>query len=261
MQSAVRRVEELEERASFTTDDGLAPKIRVVAVDSDDCFLDMLSNELSAQAFSVTTFPDAPSVIAAADALSAADLIVLDWGLSGRTGLDLMRQLKRLGVNIPTVVLTRRPLASYESLAFEHGAFDVVDKSRGISIVAQRLRIVACIKVPGGRRDKVFRLGRLTLKTPISRALWNDVDVELTVGEFKIVDQLARNVGHHVTYREIYDGLHHQGFVAGHGEMGYRANVRSAIKRIRRKFEALDPAFDRIQNYTAFGYIWALGQE
>ncbi|MEA2801060.1 MAG: two-component system, OmpR family, response regulator ChvI, partial [Rhodospirillaceae bacterium] len=36
----------------------------------------------------------------------------------------------------------------------------------------------------------------------------------------------------------------------------YRANVRSAIKRIRNKFRALDPAFDEIENYTGFGYCW-----
>ena len=77
------------------------------------------------------------------------------------------------------------------------------------------------------------------------------------MGEFKIVNLLAGNVGRHVTYREIYDALHHQGFAAGDSVNGYKTNVRSAIKRIRRKFEALDPTFERIQNYTAFGYIWA----
>ena len=60
-----------------------------------------------------------------------------------------------------------------------------------------------------------------------------------------------------MTYREIYDALHYRGFVAGCGEDGYKMNVRAAIKRIRRKFEALDPTFGRIQNYTSFGYLWA----
>jgi two-component system response regulator ChvI len=257
MRAAVHWVESLEKMSSFAANDEPAQRIRIVAVDGDDCFRDMLSNELSERAFSVTSFADSASVLASTDALSAADLIVLDWGLAGKTGLDLLRQLKRLGINIPTVVLAGRSLASYESLALEHGALDFIDKSRGMSILAHRLRIVARAKVPGEWRDKILRLGGLTLKTPISRAFWNDSDVELTVGEFKIVNLLAGNVGRHVTYREIYDALHHQGFVAADSINGYRTNVRSAIKRIRRKFEALDPTFDRIQNYTAFGYIWA----
>jgi hypothetical protein len=36
----------------------------------------------------------------------------------------------------------------------------------------------------------------------------------------------------------------------------YRANVRSAIKRIRNKFRELDSTFSEIENYTAFGYCW-----
>jgi len=60
-----------------------------------------------------------------------------------------------------------------------------------------------------------------------------------------------------VTYRAVYDRLHHEGFIAGEGAEGYRANVRSAIKRIRNKFRDFDPTFGEIENYnTAFGYCW-----
>ena len=58
------------------------------------------------------------------------------------------------------------------------------------------------------------------------------------------------------TYRAIYDRLTYEGFIAGVGNIGYRTNVRSAIKRIRNKFRACDPAFVEIENYTAFGYCW-----
>lgn len=257
MQPAVNTVESFGRVPSLLVNGEPAPQIRVVAVDSDDCFRDLLSNELSEQGFEVTTFSDPQSVLAAPDALSAADLIVLDWALSGDSGLDLLRQLRRQGVNLPIVFLTRRSLTSNESLALEHGAIDFIDKSRGISILVHRLRIVARIKVPESRRDKVLQVGELMLKPHISRAFWNDVDVELTVGEFKIINLLASNAGRHVTYREIYDALHYRGFVAGCGENGYKTNVRSAIKRIRRKFEECDPTFERIRNYTSFGYIWA----
>jgi len=82
------------------------------------------------------------------------------------------------------------------------------------------------------------------------------VDLGLTIGEYNIVHLLASNVGRYVTYRAIYDRLRYQGFVAGIGNDGYRANVRTAIKRIRNKFRDLDPTFDNIENYTGFGYCW-----
>ena len=81
-------------------------------------------------------------------------------------------------------------------------------------------------------------------------------DVDLTVGEFRIVHLLARNVGQYVGYRAIYDEVRHRGFISGNGENGYRTNVRSAVKRIRRKFEKHDPHFDEIHNFMAFGYVW-----
>jgi hypothetical protein len=82
------------------------------------------------------------------------------------------------------------------------------------------------------------------------------VDVGLTIGEYKIVHLLASNAGRYVTYRVIYDRLTYEGFIAGVGNTGYRTNVRSAIRRIRNKFRACDPAFSEIENHTAFGYCW-----
>ena len=231
--------------------------IRVVAVDKDDGFRNMLSDELCDQGFEVTAFGDNRSALAASEELSAADLIVLDWGDTGNSGLELMQQLRRQGITLPIVFLARRWLTSNETRALEEGAIDFIDKARGISIMVHRLRIVARIKVPESRRDKVVQVGNLLLKPHISRALWKGADVGLTVGEFKIINLLAGSQGGHVTYREIYDTLHYRGFVAGCGENGYKTNVRSAIKRIRRKFEAFDPTFERIQNYTSFGYLWA----
>jgi len=90
----------------------------------------------------------------------------------------------------------------------------------------------------------------------MSRAYWNDSDMSLTKGKYKIVHLLVSNVGRYVTYRAIYDRLHYEGFIAGSGDDGYRGNVRSAIKRIRNKFRDLDPDFAEIENYTACGYRW-----
>jgi two-component system response regulator ChvI len=258
MQPEVNAVESRESEAPIEIGREPTPEIRIIIVDGDDYFREMLSNELSEQGFAVTTFSGAQAVLAAPDTLSSADLVVLDWGLTGDSGLDLLRLLRREGVNLPIVFLTRRLIASNESLALEHGAIDFIDKSRGMSVLALRLRIAACVKVPESRRDKVLQVGKLMLKPYISRAFWDGVSIELTVGEFKIINLLASNAGRHVSYREIYDVLHYRGFVAGGGENGYKTNVRSAVKRIRRKLEKYDPTFDRIQNYTAFGYIWAV---
>jgi two-component system response regulator ChvI len=67
---------------------------------------------------------------------------------------------------------------------------------------------------------------------------------------------LAERAGQDVGYREIYDLVHGKNFIAGHGSEGYRANVRTFIKRIRKKLRDVDPGFDHIENYAGFGYRW-----
>ena len=97
---------------------------------------------------------------------------------------------------------------------------------------------------------------KLVLKPETRRALWNEGIVGLTLGEYKLVHLLVSNAGSFVTYRTAYDRLRFEGFIAGSGNDGFWANVRSAVKRIRTKFRACDPAFDEIENYTGFGYGW-----
>jgi two-component system response regulator ChvI len=85
--------------------------------------------------------------------------------------------------------------------------------------------------------------------------LWHDRPVDLTFGEFRVVALLALS-GRDITYREIYDALRGENFVAGDGPQGYRANVRALIKRIREKFQGADDGFAAIEAFPGFGYRW-----
>lgn len=228
----------------------------VLALDDDDNFREMLTNELAEHGFAVRAYADAASFLEALEVLDDADLILLDWSLPQGSGLDLLPQIRRRGVNVPVVFLTGRALIAHETQAFDRGAVDFIDKARGIPILVRRLRNVRHAKQEWPQAEKTLEVGPLTLKLQMSRGLWKGRDLELTLGEFKIVNLLASSAGRYVTYREIYDCLHYRGFHAGNGEEGYRTNVRSAIKRIRSKFRSTDPTFDSIVNYTAFGYIW-----
>ncbi len=67
-----------------------------------------------------------------------------------------------------------------------------------------------------------------------------------------LVDRNGRDVG----YRELYDLVRGGGFAAGAGPEGYRANVRTFIRRIRAKFRDIDDGFKEIENFPGFGYRW-----
>ena len=234
------------------------PAVRVLFVEDDECYREVITDELGVLGFSVQAFPDAATLLASLETAADADVVVLDWSLPKTSGIDLLPQLRRHGVNLPVVFLTGRALTDNESLAFDRGAIDFIDKARGVEVLARRLRRAVDTRRNSAepQADKSIVSGRLTLRPSISRAYWDDVDVGLTLGEYNIVQLLVSSVGRYVTYRAIYDRLHYEGFIAGSGEHGYRANVRSAIKRIRNKFRDCDPDFGEIINYTAFGYCW-----
>ena len=96
----------------------------------------------------------------------------------------------------------------------------------------------------------------MLLRRSSKRALWRGHDVSLSRSEYEVIALLAERAGTDVGYRDIYDVVQGYGFVAGHGEEGYRANVRAMVKRIRRKFTDTDPEFAALDNYPGFGYRW-----
>lgn len=241
---------------------GAGQRIRLVLVDDDDAYREAAGAELVDLGFEVASFPDGASMFEHFEQGNSADVVVLDWKLPQVAGIDLLPQLRRRGVLVPVVFLTGMPATTYESTALDRGALDFVDKSRGVPILAKRVRLI----VEAGKRpqsipsEEVVNCGGLLLRPKVSRAYWRDADVNLTVTEFNIVRLMVAHSGEYVTYRAIYDCVHSVGFIAGSGEDGFRTNVRSSVKRIRNKFRAIDADFAEIENFPAFGYRWRSAQ-
>jgi len=233
-------------------------RVRIAFVEDDDDFREAASGELGDHGFDVAAFRDGTGLVEFLETAGDIEIIVLDWSLPRVSGIDLLPKLQRAGINLPVVFLTGHSEPNYEQLALDRGAIDFVDKSRGVPILARRLRLIVdrAEKPMSADGDGNFHCGRLLLKPAVSRAFWDETDLNLTVTEFKIVHALASNIGSYVSYRSVYDCMHYVGFIAGSGENGYRTNVRSCIKRIRNKFRAIDPEFSEIENYQSFGYRW-----
>jgi len=232
--------------------------VKLVLVEDDQDFREAAAAELEDLGFEVECFADGAALLEAFSNGCSADVIVLDWNLPALTGIDLIPRLRRAGVLLPVVLLTGKSTPNLENLALDHGALDFVDKTRGLPILAKRIRLIleSAKKPEVMRAEEALDIGPLQLKLRVCRASWNGADVGLTLTEYKIVHLLVTNLGNHLTYRAVYDTMHHEGFIAGSGEDGYRTNVRSCIKRIRNKFRALDGNFACIANYPSFGYRW-----
>jgi two-component system, OmpR family, response regulator ChvI len=232
----------------------------VLLIDDDDLFRESLGLNLIDEGYEVTSFDSGAEALAFLDNGGSADVILLDWRMPQLTGLEMLRRLRARDIVIPVIFLTALSDDIYEEAALAGGAVDFIDKSRRLPILLKRLQLITDATRPFGdtepRPADRLVLGALELRFDINRAAWAGKTLDLTLTEFKILGLLAEKAGQDVGYREIYDLVHGKNFVAGHGTEGYRANVRTFIKRIRKKFRDCDPDFDHIQNYAGFGYRW-----
>ena len=238
-------------------------KPKIVLVDDDDLFRESIGLNLVEEGFDVVEFSAGQPALDYFAAGRSADAILLDWRMPEMDGMQVLRRLREAEVNAPVIFLTALGDDLYEEAALEGGAIDFVDKAKRLSILVKRLRLT--VGAARGGEDAAaaeaddkapLQLGDIELRPDICRAWWRTRPLDLTVTEFRIVHLLVDRRGEDVSYRQIYDLVHGKDFIAGHGAHGYRANVRSLIKRIRNKFRNVDDGFGKIANYPGFGYRW-----
>jgi len=235
---------------------------RVIVVDDDPLFLKTLSMNLEESGLSVESFTDGDAALEAAREGARPSALLLDWQMPGVDGLETLRRLRAAGVDAPAIFLTGLTQPIFEELALDQGAVDFVEKSRSFSIILKRLQLILDGVKPAHAQTvsaSGAAVGALLLRQEAKRAQWNGREVPLSLGEYEVVAHLASRPGTDVSYREIYDLVRGAGFMAGEGAEGYRANVRAMVKRIRRKFTEIDPAFAALENYPGFGYRWRQG--
>jgi two-component system, OmpR family, response regulator ChvI len=234
---------------------------RIALIDDDSLFLRVFAANLQAAGYQTVCFDDPKQALASLQHDAPLDAYVLDWNMPGLDGLALFKSLRACGVAAPVLFLTSYGQPIFEEAALDAGAADFVDKSRGPAIILHRLSLALARRAtPGAAQSAADRadqqIGELLLSESSKRVTWRGRNVPLSRSEFDVVALLVNTAGHDVGYRQIYDVVRGNGFVAGQGEDGYRANVRAMIKRIRRKFVQLDPEFAALQNYPGFGYRW-----
>ena len=236
-------------------------KTRIILVDDDDLFRESLQQNLADAGFDAVGFGTGGAAIDYVQEGHPADLVLLDWKMPGLNGIQVLRQLRDKGFQVPVIFLTVLSDQIYEEAALHSGAVDFVEKARSFSILAKRVELIlAGAKTKGAdagpEAGGAVKRGHLELREDTRRAFWQGTQIDLSLTEFEMLYYLVSRAGKDVRYRELYDLVHGKGFVAGPGEDGYRTNVRAFIKRIRQKFRDTDPDFTAIQNYPGFGYRW-----
>ena len=228
-------------------------------VDDDALFRESLRTNLEEVGYNVATFADGTDVLDQFTDPPPFDLVLLDWRMPGLSGIEVLRLLRQREAEVPVIFLTVLGEQIFEEAALAGGAVDFIEKSRSFTIIHRRiaLHLSRSVRLPHDAHDDgAITVGALTVRSRTKRALWGGSPVPLTLTEFHVVQRLCERAGEDMSFRELYDEVRGEGFHAGEGVAGYRANVRAIIKRIRQKFREVDPEFDQIKSYPGFGYRW-----
>ncbi|MBS0320342.1 MAG: proteobacterial dedicated sortase system response regulator [Proteobacteria bacterium] len=224
---------------------------RIAIVEDEPAIRDNYAEALRRHGYDVNAYADRASALSAFR-VRLPDLALVDIGLANDPdgGFALTRDLRALSPTVPIIFLSARDSEFDIVAGLRLGADDYLTKDASIPQLAARIaalfRRADLASAPTAAEDIIER-GPLTLDVKRLSARWNGTRVELTLTEFWIVHALARHPGH---VRDRDQLMREADTVVDEG------TITSHVKRIRRKFLALDPQFDRIETVYGAGYRW-----
>lgn len=224
---------------------------RIAIVEDDPAIRANYRDALRKQGFDVVDYGNRPEALAALRT-RLPDLALIDIGLGSELdgGFALCRELRALSATLPIIFLTARD-SDFDIVAgLRLGADDYLTKD--VSLPHLLARIAALFRraelSQGTALEETLDRGELRLDLKRFSVVWKGVPVPLTLTEFWMVHALAKYPGHVKNRDQL---MHDANLVVDD------ATVTSHIKRIRRKFQAVDTSFDAIDTAYGMGYRWS----
>jgi len=223
----------------------------IALVDDDKNILQSLSVALEAEGFAVRTYNDGAEALKAMVA-QPVDLAILDIKMPRMDGMELLASLRKQSA-MPVIFLTSKDDEVDEVLGLRMGADDYIKKPFSQRLLVERIRaLLRRGEIARGGADiqaePVIQRGDLTLDPGRHQCTWKSQDVDLTVTEFLILKSLAVRPGHVKSRDQLMD--------SAYGEHIYvdDRTIDSHIKRLRKKFKAVDTDFVQIETLYGVGY-------
>jgi len=221
----------------------------IALVDDDQNILASLSATLEDEGYSVDTYPDGEAALEGIGS-RPVDLAILDIKMPRMDGMELLSALRQRDT-LPVIFLTSKDDEVDEIMGLRLGADDYIKKPFSQRLLLERIRAVLRRHESAANDtedDKVLRRGDLVLDPARHLCTWKGDEINLTVTEFLLVEALARRPGHVKNRDQLID--------AAYGEHIYvdDRTIDSHIKRLRRKFKAVDDDFQEIETLYGVGY-------
>jgi two-component system OmpR family response regulator len=221
--------------------------MHVLLVEDDAVLADGLARVLAGHGMAVDTLRSGSEADLALQRAQPADVLVLDIGLPGMDGFEVVRRLRARGSTLPVLLLTARDAIEDRVRGLETGADDYLVKPFATPELVARVRALARRNAP---QPDVLVLGALTLDVGAKRARVGERALDLSVREWALLEYLLQHPGRVLSKQQIIDAI------LPWGEDVTQNAVEVYISRLRQK--TADAGIS-IRTIRGFGYLLEAG--
>ncbi|MBZ9680390.1 MULTISPECIES: response regulator transcription factor [unclassified Mesorhizobium] len=219
--------------------------VRILVVDDEPPIRKLLRVGLGSQGYAVSEAPNAKAAIELMEQ-ETPDLVLLDLGLPGMGGHELLRKWREEGVDVPVVILSSRTDEAGIVSALELGADDYVTKPFGMNELVARIRVALRHKFQQQGEKPIFQSGDLSVDLVKRVVKVEDREVKLSPKEYDILRILVQHAGkvltHHFILKQIWDDS---------TDVQY---LRVYVRQLRQKIEKTPDQPRYIATETGVGY-------
>ncbi len=230
------------------------PEATLLLVDDDQSLLDVLVLNFEDEGYEVMTASDGDEALVATKN-SSPDVIISDVNMPRVDGFTFCRRLREEGFQTPLILLTSRDNEIDEALGLELGADDYVAKPFSTRVLAARVK--ALLRRKAARQspdespeDSLVEIGELRLDPDRLEVTYQGSQITVTVTEFRLLEAFANRPGIVLSRDRLME------LARGDDSIVADRIIDTYVRRLRRKFEAVDESFDLIETVIGAGYRW-----
>lgn len=173
------------------------------------------------------------------------DLLLLDWMVPGKSGIEICRQFRKKFTQTPVIFLTARDTVDETVFGLQAGANDYIKKPFHFEELLERIKVQLR---PKSGEHEVFQLGPITLNTATHQVVKGNEEIALTQKEFALLEYLLRNKGQVCRRTRIIESVWDIHFEYNTGVIDVYINA------LRKKLK-LNEHENYIQTVRGVGYI------
>jgi two-component system, OmpR family, KDP operon response regulator KdpE len=211
--------------------------LRILVVDDEPAIRRFLNTSLGSQGYLVVDAEDGATALAKLAETPPPDVLVLDLGMPGMDGFEVIKRVREGGSSLPIVVLSVRTDEAGKVKALDLGADDYVTKPFGIEELLARIRTALRHRLQQEGERPVFKVGELSVDLVRRVVTVGSNEVKLTPREYDILRTLVAHAGKVLTHKFLL-----------HEVWGTETDVqylRIYIRTLRQKIEP-DPEQPRL---------------